>query len=122
MFGLEPSGDTSDEDEVIAILRQTVAAATVPQARAVLEEAAEELVSTARFEPLVRALAPVLRSKRILQGVEIEEILRQVEEWNRRLERIPTSRVERHSLGTRFGPWYEVISPSRSEQSRHRPA
>jgi len=79
----------------------------------------------------VRALSPILRRERVLQGVEITEILREADEghWSHRdcsLTRKPGP--ERHSQHS--GPWYEVpttaassFTPTRTtfEPSRSRP-
>jgi hypothetical protein len=59
-LGFEPSGDDTDEREVDAILRRHVSAAAIAQARAVLEEAADQLVVSATFDILRRALSPHL--------------------------------------------------------------
>jgi len=57
----------------------------------------------------VQALSPIFRRERVLQGVEITEILREADErnWSHRdcsLTRKPGP--ERHSQHS--GPWYEV--------------
>jgi hypothetical protein len=112
MFGWKRSGDAgpgSDEYEVMSLLRRNVASASIPEALAVLKEAADELVSSARFDTLRRALSSVLVKERILQGVEIEEILREADERHARLTRKPTSGIGRHSSsGPRIAPWYIV--------------
>jgi hypothetical protein len=68
-----------------------------------LEEAADELVSSDRFDTLVRALSPILRRERVLQGVEMTEILREADERHSL-----TRNLERHSQSSTTGPWYEV--------------
>jgi hypothetical protein len=74
-FGYAPSGDTWDEDQVMARLRREISPGSVPQARAVLGEAADKLVCTARFDALVRSLSPIVKRDKHLTGERAEEIL-----------------------------------------------
>ena len=108
MLGFEPSGDTGDEDEAMAILRRSVAPGTVDQAFGVLWEAAGELVASARFDSLVRALAPILRRERVLQGIEIEQILLEADQRSESLTRKPG--LERHSLSPTDGPGWWLVT------------
>ena len=76
MFGWDRSGDPRDEAEVDRILRANVSdPSAIPQARAVLEEAAAQLVTNGTFDTLRRALSPHLKPGTRMSGDEVEEIL-----------------------------------------------
>lgn len=74
-LGFERSGDDSDERAVEDILHRYVLPADIPEARAALHAAADELVVSLKFDTLRRALSKHLKSDTYLTGDEVEEIL-----------------------------------------------
>jgi len=114
-YGWAPSGDDWDEKEVTRILRKHVSAAAMPQARAVLEEAADALVASPAFDPLRRALSKHLKPGTYMTGQEAEAILLEAYERDRRLmaKPAPRARVEAHDAG-RSRPRVPFIQHHRS--------
>jgi hypothetical protein len=69
------SPDDWDDREVDRILREHVSAAALPEARKVLEQAADALVLSAPFDTLRRALSKHLKPNTFMTGDEAEAIL-----------------------------------------------
>ena len=113
MFGWERSGDPRDEAEVDRILRANVSSLeAIPQARAVLEEAAGQLVTSGMFDTLRRALSPHLKPGTRLNGDEVESIL--FEALERHQELYGGRGTERHSRSApAIAPWYIVSGGGR---------
>ena len=107
-MGWQPSGDDYDEKEVERILRRHVSAAAIPQARAVLEEAADQLVVSGTFDTLRHALSPHLGPGSYLTGEEVEEILHEALQQHAELYRKAWPSLERHSTS---GGWWIVTVP-----------
>jgi hypothetical protein len=97
MSGQEPSGDTFDQDEVSRILGRQVAPSAIPEALAVLEEAAVELAGSVRFRQITRTIAQRLLREGTLAGSEVEDIFDAIER-DRRL-----TATRRHSIETHDG-------------------
>jgi hypothetical protein len=108
-YGWEPSGDDWDEKEVTRILRKHVSVSAIPQARAVLEEAADQLVLSSKFDTLRRALSRHLKPGTYMTGPEAEEILLEAYEKNAALM-APVKCRELHgrARGPAHRPWFEV--------------
>jgi len=108
-LGFERSGDDFDDREADRILRKHVSAAALPQALAVLQEAADALVLSGPFDTLRRALSKHLGPGTYMTGQQAEEILLAALEQHSALMAPVKRRVERHSsYEPRYAPWYEV--------------
>lgn len=109
-LGFERSGDDWDDRQVDRILRRHVTASAIPEARAVLEEAADAMVASPMFDTLRRALSRHLKPGTYMTGEEAEKILLGAYERDRWLMAKPVSvgRVEAHAA-SRSGPRVALI-------------
>ena len=122
-FGLPPSGDPYDFDQVTATLRRVVAPAKISEARSVLETAAGNLVVRGPFDTLVHALSPVLLKEGIYPGDEVEDLFMAALDREARLFAKPKERHGRpRSTEAAYDPWYQEIDRKRGSRVVYRGA